>query len=299
MSATYTGIKALSLTADRGFGERSYTYTALVVTTGNEGPLAVCSAAGLPVPETTAFQYLSENDQGAVCRKLTPRQVGPTDWEVICQFSTKQADPKTSDPSYTDNPFADPLEITGSPQFHPFSLPYDQDGKHFVASNGEPYDESVAQFDIADLELRVTKNEPYCDFSLWYDYQNSVNADGFYMAPARTARFLVPDFSLQRRAGVAYWQVVYHFLIRAAVIAGLTYSWDTTVLDEGTFYLDGADKRIWLDANKMPTSGKIFLDGEGGLLTSTPEQVYTGAVTPIYNTFRKYKTRDFSALGLG
>lgn len=308
MTAVAGEIKAQSLECDLTGKERSYSYVVKVEAALTDGPLTVCTAQGLPLPLRHVFAWQSECDDAAVCRRLRPKQIGPTSWEVTCEFSTHSGDGDSSknDPARnTDDPLSEPIDWEFRPVETNLVLPADLDGKPMCNFAWEPFEPEVATVEWAMGELLVRRNERDPSWSLWHQYNNKVNDGPFYGASPGCVRFCPPTVTGKYRAGVSYIQVQYRFLFDER---GLEYR---HVINQGEHHLvveNGVTVprpivSIAAEVNRA-TLYKALLDWEGHIIADqdTPQKrlaILNAPNSQAWCWLRIRERMDFSALRLG
>lgn len=138
------------------------------------------------------------------------------------------------------------------------------------------------------------RNELEVDPGWMNAYAGAVNTDAFLGALPGQARIARIDADQMTNSGLTYWSIVYEFHFRE-------YGWLLTLLDQGLreapYWNDttlDADTRARtfhiLDANGVPISDPVPLDGTG--LRLDPGEEF------VYRRFQVYRELPFSLLGV-
>jgi len=269
-------------------GKREYLLVFEVLTTSyRDGVIAVGNAGGIP-HKGAYYQHYGEADPGALCRKITPRQIDKTVWEVSCHYSSEHGDEEQNQ----QNPLLKPPRRSWR---HVRTVTYpgkDLDDKPFVNSAGERFGPDAAAIEEVHPVLVIERNEAYFDFAVGKDYQNSVNSDRFYGWDPGTARLILTADEAWAE-GMAYAIVTYEIEFNER-------GWNTPILDDGSFYLEvddetGDKERVYpQDKNGIAATSRVMLDGAGGKLS----QAQIDAEEFQYIDFRRFKSRRFATLRL-
>lgn len=281
-----------------------------LVTTNSllDGPGTVCLAPGIPLL-FSPYYFGNEGSWFMLVRSVSAERKGPNSlwWTVTVHYESP--DPKDSQsgsgsgkadagggggketPAEFENPLlmVPEIEIHSSQHKEIIYQGYDNSGNPIAlsASNGEPYIPAPER-DAARWELRITRNEsivsPIVTTSL--TYQNAVNSDTFWGASAGQVK--CQSIAVQRLeknypdgSTFDYLKCTYIFQFRPD-------SWDLTILDKGTYYINGSSKRIKFKTDDNQNREGI-LNGSGGDGTG-------GA--PVWNTIRIYPRVAFGLLNL-
>jgi hypothetical protein len=284
--------RAFSETADDK-GTREYTRKFFVLTSHlyDDGVL-VKSAAGIP-RKWQAYP----NDSLALCVKVEGERVDdqPLLWKVTANYTTD-----VPPPEYLEHPLLRPYEIEWDFVQYQKVMHEDLDGKDFVNTSKEPFENPPAIEDTQPV-LIITRNEADFDPSLAYDYDNSINSDTFRGSPKHCVKLQVKgrrafedftDPSTELITRIFFYIVTYEFHFRfdrnnADAKAG----WTVRVLNSG-FREYKSSKYIEIkDQFGQPLTKPTLLhkDGSDSVKTTTPE----------YLEFRGYEERAFAPLGLG
>lgn len=164
----------------------------------------------------------------------------------------------------------------------------DQDGEPIRNSAGDPFGDPVVIDDSRPL-IVVTRNEDVnaFDLTLAGEYQDVVNSATWNGFPARTVKCTEIQTSEEQKdttSGLYYYTVTYVFEIKWD-------TWNRKILDQGYAYLDGSDRKPFLDDEKQPISDPKLLDGSGGELDVAMDP-------PVELDFRVYESKDFDIFNI-
>ncbi len=294
--------------------QRKYTREWLVQTNDyKDGPAIVASSAGIPFLYSS-YNFGNEIDVYALLRELEAERANPNSlfWYVTGHYSTPEPYRRhmpsgglRDTAGANDNPLLQLPEIDTS--FEKYQevvfYVYDQLTQQITpcrASNNEVYNPPPTK-DASRLILTITRNEeitaphPAADLI----YNDSVNADIFWGSPPGTwkcqgisARRETKQ--LQDKSILPYLKVTYKFEARL--------TWDTQILDAGTYYLPGgnrnqlAKKMAFLTSDGHPITGTLNGAGDSLLPPQNPDA--SPGASPVFNTFRFYQRQPFGLLSL-
>lgn len=293
--------------------QRSYTRTFIVKTDSKDtGPLAVVSASGIP-RLYEPFAFGSEVDPECLLRDIDAERVseGAFQWVVTCHYSTPEPDSKNASstdtagtkreaPGSQDNPQLQLPEIDVS--FEKFQqvvyAVYDittQELTPCKASNDQVFDPPPMR-DASRMVIQIVRNEPISAGhpALGVLYQDAVNSDYWFgLAPGQAKIMSIAAQRQTKQTTIAGAPVLLPYL-RCTYKIECRPTWDTLILDAGTFYLDDdpltgkVKKKAFITDDGHPTTGP--LDGHGHKLDA--------GANPVFKTFRFYLRRPFSLLAL-
>lgn len=260
------------------------------VTTDDDATEAaeVMLSAGLPAP---GDPY--PDDPLAVCRSLSPSQ-DPRDarlWIVAASYDSKieataQSGGGSGSPGQggagpagrAENPLDRPVEWRATTVKAKKAVTTDKDGEDVKNSAGEFYSPGYER-DIALGQIVATKNYEEYPFLDLLDLVEKVNDGEWYGFAEKTVKIDQVDAQSMYENGVSFVRVTWTFLYNPD-------GWNPTrILDRGTFYLDGANKRKFVDADGNPLAEGL-LNGAGG-------QLVPPAVA-VYNLFRFHDETSFT-----
>jgi hypothetical protein len=304
-----------SPTTDASLNQRKYTRRWLVQTNDYaDGPAIVTHATGLP---RLYFPYVfgNEFDFYAVLRSLKADRLNPNSlyWVVTGEYSTPEpykrhrpSGGKQDTTGANDNPLLQLPEIeTEWEKFHEVVYyVYDTNIQMLVTcqnSAGEVFNPPPTR-DSSRLILTISRNEDLASNHPGADviYQDTVNADVFWGLPPGTWKLQAIKARREQKTLAtvgtifAYLKVTYKFEARV--------TWDTLILDSGTYYWTSAPgspgrrKVRFLTSDGHPTKGA--LNGTGQALYSQPPMDDETIKPPVFRPFRFYKRLPFGPLNL-
>jgi hypothetical protein len=280
-----------SLKADHSGVDRSYSYTMIVETTSpNDGPAVVRFAAGMPHENVTHYSFGNETDFSALCRKLSPKAVSPTLWEVDVTFSTKVVGPRKGDPAQqVNNPLDRPPIVRFRTQRTEYVMVEDLNRKPFINSAGMPYDPELCKRGRSLGILSIQANLEFPDYSTWGALIDGINDKAFYMADIGCARF--DEITSEWKNDNAIWFVDCNFTFTIEPL-GWNSKYISGLVDLGSQWkADDVGLTYFKDANGVASTEPHLLDGKGKPLAA--------GSAAVINEFKRYYTGDFSALGIG
>lgn len=268
---------------DKGDYEFSRAFDVLTQTR-NVGPfqvlLAEDPATGLAVPgdfddyhagdDTLSFAFVKSKNA-----KRDSQQ--PLLWQVDVKYSSAT---DIQQRQVAENPLDRPPVYSWDNTTYQKVAFKDKDGNPVVNSAGERFS-PLPEMDDCRPVLRVERNEASFNEARAIDYQDAVNTDmfrGFDPGQAKVAKI---TGSTAFENSVHYWKVTYEIHFRRE-------GWTLEVLDEGTYYLEGDEKQVFLDARGQVMQTGL-LDGNGG-------KEAPGGYT--FLDFEVYKERPFNVMGL-
>lgn len=298
MSASIRGISP----SDRGGsigvdGVREYRLQYKVTTTdSDDGPSTVRTAFGLP---NIGDLYAPGNDFDAaaiVTNKEVISTESPWEWFVEITYSTK-----SEQPTIIDNPLNKSPEVSYGFQSRRVLVPgrYNNpdsvmDGQMvelgIYAPNGELFDPQP-EIELNEPVLTVKRNVQTISGQALMTMANAVNQDSWQGAFPRQLRLMTPQANLVYHQQVgSYWEVTYQIAFRYE-------TWDTVILNQGTYYFaGGAPTNVWGSTNfRTP-----FTDGHGGVILGnlTTAGDKNNTAVPTFSRFRVYREINFGSLGI-
>ena len=284
-----------------------------LVTTNSllDGPGTVALAPGIP-PLFSPYFFGAESSWFMLVRSIDCERRAPNSlwWEVTVHYeSPDPKDPQSGNGGgghgtdaagggggkETQAQFENPLAMVPEIEIHSSQHKeivyqgYDGSGNPIAlsASNGEPF-VPAPEKEASRWELRITRNESIVSpvVSTMLTYQNAVNSDIFWGASAGLVK--CQSIAVQRLeknypdgSTFPYLKVTYVFQFRPD-------SWDLTILDKGTYYINGSSKRIKFKTDDNQNREGL-LDGAGGDGTGG---------SPHWLTLRVYPRVAFGNLNL-
>jgi hypothetical protein len=279
MAGTLIGLTDWSVTRSKE-GHRTYKAVYKVRTSStNDGPQVVSNTSGLPTVGST-WSPGNDADPFVYCTPemtIRPALKGEANntWFVEQTFSTLT--PIRCQTTSIENPLNEPDRISGGFVKFTRERSKDRNGDPITNSAKEVLTGSVVEFDENRPTVRIEMTEatlPLSNFSLLMDHVNDALLWGL-----SARRVKLSNVSWERRLyGVCtfYYVVTYEFDINY-------YTFDPTVVDEGTRYLapggTASNPNHYIDAQDLKgASQKIILDGSGGKWDGTGSP---GEVGPI------------------
>lgn len=249
-----------------------------------QGTLTIRSTPGLPIVGYSTYSYAGESDPFAVCKKKSPRRdtKQPLVWYVRCDFdddpnsqSEENEENKTSAVNREPDVSWD-AEYGEEVMTEDFSTPR----KPIVTPNGHPFDPPVTRRVIYPV-LIIERFETTFTPATILAYEDHVNDDAFYGAPAGSA--LMAKISARKvvEDGTRLWRLAYR--IRFAVSAD---GYDIKPLNQDTHYKEGSELKPFIAGN-VPYIGNVNADG-----TKAADGVRT------FSTFKGHPEADFGPLAL-
>jgi hypothetical protein len=252
-------------------------------------------ATGMPV----AFGDAHPRIGGIFALDWSAQQDSEAWWKWTVTVSYRTPDQSQGDDP-TDNPDDNPILRDPDISYDTESImvaargEVDNNGeitKAIVTSAEEPYDPHPEE-EIEVLLINITRWViPYFSVQLFFNLQNSVNANGFTFGDATIGE---GKAKIRIRIGPTQRQVLadgstVQFRQHDIMIAASPIGWDIELLDFGTYFKDGGKIKRFIDDGE---DAKEFglLDGSGGKLTAGAQ--------PHYNFWKSRKRSSFAALNL-
>lgn len=267
-----------------GDGSRAYTrYFRVTTNSGQDGPLTVMQAPGLPQLYDNYSDPSGVFDIGCTCVKVTPRQDqgDPFTWLVVCDYDTSFIDALLGDKN--------PLNRRATKNWAPekFQEPYDRDalGTAVLNSAGEPFDPLPVR-DATRLVLTIERFEQSFDQQEALSYADTVNAESFqgFAAGLVKCDSITGNEHLENAILCYHVRYIFHFD---------ELGWVDFILDAGYKQIDPADatKRIVIkDKYFQPYSSPTPLDGLGHPLAA--------GAPPVFLQYDPYPQKSFIPLNL-
>lgn len=242
----------------------------------------VAQVSGVP-----SIGSLSALVAGAYCIDRQFNEVGPSVWEVECQFSNVAK--KASEAQASNQPWdLEPTWKWTSENIEvPLTFDADDPTKAIANSAGESIAGSTTVIALPVLTIR--RFELGFSDSTIRNYTNRRNESTFWGYAAGKALCSSITADQEKRDNTKYWSVEYVFKFNVT-----DYGWDLLLLDEGTYYWSGGSPGSGV---KVPFGDSAFqqvignLDGSGGKNNTT---------TPAFvGPYRRYKKAEFNSLNLG
>lgn len=203
------------------------------------GPQAVLLAPGIPrLTEEYRIQGTTENDRGALCVRVTPKQIpgSRVHWTVTAEYSSDSddaADPAreiagakegkpgsgqtaNKDSGQQNNPLSKPPKIQLTYERFVKALVEDLDGFKAMNSAREPFDPPIEYEELRPV-LRITSNE--AEFNLFgagnrvLVNKAAMRIPGFGTAPPGTVRQVGIEVSQEFESGVTFYVVTREYII--------------------------------------------------------------------------------------
>lgn len=225
---------------DQGYA--LYTLTIRVFADGNEGPLTIASAAGLP-QWGDPWDYFGEFDEFStrtpavrIERASGTRDQGPaTQYDLTFTFTNKPLDPTRQRCNDTpiDDPLLEPAKISFDTVQDKEEALYDRFGASITNSAHEVIRGPQNEWDIGRIHISIEHNSPISEAALCFSMLNSVNEDWLWGCPPRTIR--LKKVSIKK----AYYGQCYLYFVRTFELEVNWRGWDRDILDEATKVLKG------------------------------------------------------------
>lgn len=244
----------------------------------NIGPYAVLNATdahGNSIP-LDFDDYHAGQDALTFARVKTKVAVrepqNPMLWYVTVTYSTAKDQQDRSNP-----PDVRPTEVSFSLQRQTKVVHKDQNNNAIASSAGERFN-PLPEIDDSRLVMTISKNQASFNTAVAMDCQDSVNSDQFQGFEAGKVKLAGISAKSVFEGSIFYWRVDFEFHISRD-------GWDLEILDEGTYFLSGGQRKRFKDLEGHFTTG--LLDGSGG--QSNPNTFQT-------LVFEVYKRRSFNVL---
>lgn len=259
-------------------GGGSITRTFLVTTdTAADGPVEVASA--LPVqlgdlhPSATSHTL-----QRITC---SPIAVPSLHWFASCEYS-RLANNIDDDA----NPLNVPVEVSCRGVKVTKSPLRDLDGLAFINTAGDPLDETP-QIERSYPVVTFKRNEAAFSYATHMErYLDKVNSGSFMGADTGTVKCSDLSADKKFKDQMTYWEVRYEFSFNPD-------GWQPNILNEGYYYLDGANKKrcVDVDGRDVASPAPLSVDGEQIPSSGIPDDLY-------FLPFRMFDSVNFNLLGL-
>lgn len=272
--------------------ERSYTRAFKVVCDSvDDGPMTVLQDSRIPLPYSV---YTERNGLADIGTRLVRRNVkqdddNPLVWIVECEYENSTTDVK--DPP--ENPLlkaptyewsfsrykrivekADLLDVNGNVALADAAI---------TNSARAPYDPPPEKDDSRPI-LTYSINQLQFFPSVAVEYADAVNEDPFLGVDPGKAKIVgISGKQHWHKEYGSYWEVTITIEFREE-------GWDLKILDAGFFDTNG---KIFQDSKGEPYPKPQRLDGLGAMLP-----LATPADESIFFTYRVYKRKNFTALGI-
>lgn len=201
--------------------------------------------------------------------------VNPLLWYVTVTYSTA----KDQQERGTFNPEDRPIEVNFSFQRQTKVAHQEANGDPITTSAGERFN-PLPEMDDTRFVMTMSRNLVTFNPDTAMRYKDTVNSDQFQGFEPGVVKLASLNSKLIFENNLTYWRVDFEFHINED-------GWDIELLDEGTYYLSGANKRRFRDEQGHFITG--LLDGAGG--QGDPND-------PQFLQKRVYRRRSFNALGL-
>jgi len=269
-------------------GDEIYTLKWKVETTAvSDGPDVAWTAAGLPVPGASLSYGGTVNPwaffQGKGSAKLLKQEVNRKWWDMTTVFSTKPI--RRCNESRTNDPLLEPHKVNGSFSQIMEEAIYDKDNAVIDNSAEQRYTGAIVQSARVRPVVELEMNVAWINLAWMAEYADSVNSNVQWGQPVRTIKCTVGPWER-----VLYGTCYYYFVVRFTF--ELRYeTWDVKLLDEGTrVKVAGSSPARYVQyKDEREENGKTLLDGSGNALAA--------GGTPVFNTFRVLREKDFSTVG--
>jgi hypothetical protein len=155
--------------------------------------------------------------------------------------------------------------------------------KKIINSAGQPFEPAVEE-EIYNLVISIIKPQAGVDEDMMAEYQGACNDAAWNGRNQYQARLTSWTADQQNEQGVTYYLHKYEVEIQLP-------SWETEVLDQGRFKLNGGNEEsLAVDNKGIVMHGQGRLDGNGNKLAATAASVYL--------KFRRYPMKNFTALNI-
>ena len=200
-------------------------------------------------------------------------------WIVQVKFSSGAG----SSVSGGVDPLSEPPDITWSTVSDTVEIDVDANGIPITNSADEVFDPPI-QSEVADLEIRISRNEPLNPMTAFAGFAKKVNTQTWANLPPGTV--LMDEISGKKieHGDLVFYRVDYRLLFRFD-------GWKIRKLDKGyrTKAANG-DLEIMTDKDGNPLSEPVFLDGSG--------QKLADGASGVFLEFEVRQSVNFDVLGL-
>lgn len=250
-------------------GVRKYSRAWRVITDDmDDDALAVQLADGIPRIRDV-YSAGDSVDLGALVEDVSAKQSdGPFIWLVDVQYSTQQLEEGEED----ENPLARPATLNWGNESDSAVMTVDKRGVDVLTSAGEPFDPGLSQPRTV-ITLTIEKNEDNYDPQEAVDYQDSINSDTWFGFAPGFVQLKSITASSQFEGEFAYYKKSYSFRMHKR-------GFQPRILDRGFTYLDDDGQIMPFEFEGHPPSTPQLLNGLGGPLAKTGDDVFPGVATP-------------------
>jgi hypothetical protein len=255
--------------------------------------LALYTQLALPDRIPARFESHPADPSVVVGNKRVER-VGPQDCLVTCEYKSPAAISREYPQPVSDNPLNDPPEVSWKTVLVSRPIEIDLNNKIICNSADEPID---CQEDVADVVLVYSRNVSSFNSARALDYCNAINSDFFLSYQPGTAKVIRYDgekryVASSENPGV--YTAYYRETIEIQFHDVEAYGWLRVFPDEGYREKTASTPtyETIVDANDVPVSKPVFLDGAGRILANPN-------INTIYkHTFITNRVRNFSVLNI-
>lgn len=269
-------------------GHKDYTITWPVVTTNAlDGPEVAWTASGLPLPGAslnignTVNAWAFYNRKGSA--RLKKVEANRKLWELTTVFTTRPANRCTT--NAVGDPLLEPHRVRGSFNQVMEEALRDTSGAPVDNSAEQRYTGAIVQIPRSRPVVELEMNVSWINLAWMAEYADAVNSNVQWSQPVRTIKCTVGPWER-----VLYGTCYYYFIVRFTF--ELKYDkWDVVLLDEGTRVkvAGSSPVRYHQYKDELSENGRVLLDGAGNKLAA--------GGTPVWNTFRILREKDFSVVG--
>ena len=260
MSATVKGPIDWNMARDEE-GHRTYSISFLVQTTDtDDDPATVMNASGAPAIGST-WAYGNGIDLWAFCwptlkvERYKALEGDPhTKWKSTYTFSTKPL--RRCQDNSIENPINEPFDISGSFVKYTKKVEKDRNGDTITTTSNETIQ---LEKDANRHQLKISYNSPTLNLSIITAQIDTINDNGIWGLPAKTAKF--SDFSWSRKlygTCTFYYTLSFSFDIKYEgwdVDDALNAGW---MVRKGSWVYDaGTSKHTW-----TPAAGALVANGD-------------------------------------
>lgn len=271
----------------------------------DENPSIVKAASGIPaIAEALTVGGVTDFSSVVVsrdARQMANRRL----WEVEVKYSSESPnEDKTKNPEDESDPYVVRWSSINIEKARGYELEPDSDnagkvklGDAIKNSAGEIFDPPPVYNDAMPvLYMETTIPAAQFNHSIIRKFVNKLNKNpvtiGTETYAARTVKCSQIEATYELKRGAGFWRIgqelQFNFEVEIAegAVPRMTSGWDEHLLDHGTYYLDGANKIKFTDADGNPIKGN--LDGAGGKLAD--------GLPPVFLTFKLAAEEDFTTL---
>jgi hypothetical protein len=262
-------------------GERTYTRTFAVVMTGRDDDP---NKVRLPLPAPGDVYVGSDGtvDARSYVQSVRLRQNAEDPW--LWQAEVSYGPQSTDAAQATNDPLAQPAQVSFSSKLVNVVMTKDADGKTVENSAGDPFDPPLEMEEVR-IVVKVRKNLASFDPSQIARFAGAVNEEEFLGAAQGTLKCTAVSGDPKTERGQTYYEAQVEFEFKAT-------GWESEVLDAGFRELDEIDQWVNVIDKRTGTfaAKPVPLDGEGHELAADAE--------PVFLKFQPHQSIDFNQMGI-